>query len=387
MFTSKPPSSLTRGIIDTFPAIADDTFFTTQKRIKLGFDPTSNFLHLGHSVLLRKLRTFQDQGHIPVVIIGDFTARIGDPTGKSSVRKQLSKEEVDSNIDSFITAISRFVNLEKCELVLNSSHLECLHLSDIVKLQSITTVQQMIAKQDFAHRIELQTPIRLHEFMYPLLQGYDSFHVESDVELGGTDQKFNVGLGREVQKHFDSPVQQVGMLMPILPGTDGVQKMSKSLNNAIGLDEHPLQMFSKLEKVPDQLVNDYITLLTDCNLDQFPENPRERQKRMAVEVVSTFHGREKALKALKDSEALVFSQTIEVNVPEVSTKGVDFPCRLATILKTLNLVESTSEARRKIKAGSVKVDGVGVTDENLTIESVSKGVIVQLSKKDFFKLV
>jgi tyrosyl-tRNA synthetase len=163
--------------------------------------------------------------------------------------------------------------------------------------------------------------------------------------------------------------------------------MSKSLNNAIGLDEHPLQMFSKLEKVPDQLVNDYITLLTDCNLDQFPENPRERQKRMAVEVVSTFHGREKALKALKDSEALVFSQTIEVNVPEVSTKGVDFPCRLATILKTLNLVESTSEARRKIKAGSVKVDGVGVTDENLTIESVSKGVIVQLSKKDFFKLV
>jgi tyrosyl-tRNA synthetase len=223
--------------------------------------------------------------------------------------------------------------------------------------------------------------------MYPLLQGYDSFEVQSDVELGGTDQKFNVGLGRDVQKHFGSSVQQVGMLMPILIGTDGTQKMSKSLNNAIGIGEHPISMFSKLEKIPDHLVNDYITLLTNCELEQFSDNPRERQKQMALEVVSTFHGKDNALKAMKDLESLVLSNSTDAEVPEISVESIEFPCRFVNMLKELNLVDSTSDARRKIKNGSVRLNGIKVIDENQNVDSNVTGQIVQLSKKEFFRLV
>jgi tyrosyl-tRNA synthetase len=379
--------NLLRGITDIFPAIAPEEFFATPKRVKLGFDPTSNFLHLGHSILLRKLQAFQNQGHTPVIIIGDFTARIGDPSGKSSTRKQLTKEEVEANIDNFIQTVSRFIDLEKSEVVFNSQHLETLNLTEIIQLQSLMTVQQLIAKQDFSNRIKAQTPIGLHEFMYPLLQGFDSLQVQSDIELGGTDQKFNVGLGRDVQKHFGSQTQQVGMLMPILVGTDGTQKMSKSLNNAIGIDEHPIQMFSKLEKIPDHLVDEFITLLTDCELEQFSSNPREKQKQMAFEVVSTFHGSSNAVKAMKDAESLVFAGSTDAEVPEVSIEGIEFPCRLVNILNALNLVESVSDARRKVKAGSVRLNGVKIVDENHMIDSTVCNQIVQLSKKQFFKLV
>jgi tyrosyl-tRNA synthetase len=379
--------NLLRGITDIFPAITPEEFFATPKRVKLGFDPTSNFLHLGHSILLRKLQSFQNEGHTPVIIIGDFTARIGDPSGKSSTRKQLTKEEVEANIDNFIQTVSRFIDLEKSEVVFNSHHLETLNLTEIIQLQSLMTVQQLIAKQDFSNRIKTQTPIGLHEFMYPLLQGFDSFQVQSDIELGGTDQKFNVSLGRDVQKHFGSQTQQVGMLMPILVGTDGTQKMSKSLNNAIGIDEHPIQMFSKLEKIPDHLVDEFITLLTDCELEQFSSNPREKQKQMAFEVVSIFNGSSNAVKAMKDAESLVFSNSTEVEVPEVSIEGIEFPCRLVNMLRTLNLVESTSDARRKVKSGSVKLNGVKIVDENHMIDSTVCNQIVQLSKSRFFKLV
>jgi len=379
--------NILRGITDIFPEINPETFFSTPKRIKLGFDPTSNFLHLGHSILLRKLQAFQNEGHTPVIIIGDFTARIGDPSGKSSTRKQLTKEEVDANIDNFIKTVSRFIDMNKCDLFYNSNHLCQLSLPEIIELQSLMTVQQLIAKQDFSNRLEAQTPIGLHEFMYPLLQGFDSFEVQSDVELGGTDQKFNVGLGRDVQKHFGSEKQQIGMLMPILVGTDGTQKMSKSLNNSIGIDEHPISMFSKLEKIADHLVDDYITLLTNCELDNFSDNPREKQKQMAFEVVSTFHGSENAMRAMKDAESLVFANSTDAEVPEVSLETIEFPCRLVNMLKTLNLVESTSDARRKIKSGSVKFNGVKITDENLNVDSSVSGQIVQLSKKEFFKLV
>ncbi len=214
----------------------------------MGFDPTSDSLHLGHSILLRKLSEFQNAGHKPVIIIGDFTARIGDPTGKSKTRKQLTKEEVDDNVDTFFTTISKFIDVNNAEFVFNSTHLNSLTLSEIIRLQSTFTVNQLLAKQDFRDRFNKENPIGLHEMMYPLLQGFDSFAVKSDIELGGVDQKFNVSIGRVIQKQFDSDNQQVGMLMPILIGTDGKEKMSKSLNNTIGIDEHPLNMFSKLEK-------------------------------------------------------------------------------------------------------------------------------------------
>jgi tyrosyl-tRNA synthetase len=380
---------LLRGIVDVFPQVNLEDFLSQQRRIKLGFDPTSDFLHLGHSILLRKLQAFQREGHKPVVVIGDFTAMIGDPTGKSSTRKQLSKEEVRENTGNFLSIIRKFLNPAQCEFRANSEHFKSMGMEDTIRLQSMMTVQQLLAKQDFSSRLEKQVPISLHEFMYPLLQGFDSFKYESDVELGGVEQKFNVSVGRGVQKHFGSDRLQVGMLMPILVGTDGVQKMSKSLNNAIGINEHPLQMFSKLEKIPDHCVDDYITLLTDCDLDKFPSEPRKRQQRMAFEVVSTFHGKEKAFEAKWAAESIALSsKTTDVDAPEISIQGIDFPTKLPNLLKSVGMAESTSDARRKIRAGCVKLEGVKIVDENFLIrdkESI-EGKLFQTSRNNFFRI-
>jgi len=380
---------LFRGIVDVFPQVHLQDFFSTQKRIKLGFDPTSDFLHLGHSILLRKLQSFQNAGHIPVIIIGDFTAQIGDPTGKQKTRKQLTQEEVKSNIDNFISAIEKFVDIQKCGVYFNSVHLKKLQLPDIIQLQSIITVQQLLAKKDFSTRMENQTPISLHEFMYPLLQGFDSFHFQSEVELGGIDQKFNVSIGRDIQKYFNSEVEQIGMLMPILTGTDGIQKMSKSLNNAIGLDEHPISMFSKLEKIPDNIVDDYILLLTDCDKTQFSSNPRLKQKEMAFEVVSSFYGREIAMTAQKDAESIVLSNSISADVPETSIDSIQFPIRLANLLNELRLTDSVSDSKRKITSGAIKLNGVKILDENYVIENLEiiENKIIKLSKTEFYKFI
>lgn len=382
-------TNLFRGIVDIFPQVNLQDFFSTPKKIKLGFDPTSDFLHLGHSILLRKLQSFQNAGHTPIIIIGDFTAQIGDPTGKQRTRKQLTQEEVKSNIDNFINAIEKFIDIQKCGIYFNSRHLKKLQLLDIIQLQSIITVQQLLAKKDFSIRMENQTPISLHEFMYPLLQGFDSFHFESEVEIGGLDQKFNVSIGRDIQKHFNSDVEQIGMLMPILPGTDGVQKMSKSLNNAIGLDEHPISMFSKLEKIPDNVVDDYILLLTDCDINRFSSDPRLKQKEMAFEVVSSFYGNELAMKAQKDAESIVLSNTVSVDVPEISIESIQFPIRLANLLNELSLTTSVSDAKRKLKSGAIKLNGVKILDENCVIENLEiiENKIIQLSKKQFYKFI
>jgi len=380
---------LFRGIVDVFPQVHLQDFFSTQKRIKLGFDPTSDFLHLGHSILLRKLQSFQNAGHIPVIIIGDFTAQIGDPTGKQKTRKQLTQEEVKSNIDNFISVIEKFVDIQRCGVYFNSVHLKKLQLPDIIQLQSIITVQQLLAKKDFSTRMENQTPISLHEFMYPLLQGFDSFHFQSEVELGGIDQKFNVSIGRDIQKYFNSEVEQIGMLMPILTGTDGIQKMSKSLNNAIGLDEHPISMFSKLEKIPDNIVDDYILLLTDCDKTQFSSNPRLKQKEMAFEVVSSFYGREIAMTAQKDAESIVLSNSILADVPETSIDSIQFPIRLANLLNELRLTDSVSDSKRKITSGAIKLNGVKILDENYVIENLEiiENKIIKLSKTEFYKFI
>lgn len=382
--------NILRGIVDIFPRIIPTEFLSKQRRVKLGFDPTSDSLHLGHSILLRKLRAFQEEGHKPVVIIGDLTARIGDPTGRSTTRNKLSEGEIKENTKGFIRTLGKFLDPEKCEFRYNSDHFEGLRAEDLINLQSMMTVQQLLAKQDFSNRLEQNVPIGLHEFMYPLLQGYDSFKVESDIELGGVDQRFNVSIGRDVQKLFSSETLQIGMLMPILRGTDGTQKMSKSLNNTIGIDEHPLQMFSKLEKIPDCCVDDYILLLTDCDPKGFPLDPRKKQQKMAFEVVSTFHGKGKALMAKADSETLVLSKGIEgdkdINAPKVSIKGVNFPVKIPKLLKDVGIIESTSEVRRRIKAGSIRLNGVKITDVDHIVEN--EGVILskllQISRNDFF---
>lgn len=384
-------SNLSNNIIDVSPEVNLDDFLSQPRRIKLGFDPTSDYLHLGHSILLRKLGAFQRNGHTPVVIIGDFTARVGDPTGKNSTRPQLDAETVAANSQSFLGSLGNFLDLAKCEVVFNSKHLAALGLGDLVKLQSLMTVQQLLAKRDFADRFNDGTPISLHEFMYPLLQGYDSFAIDSDVELGGIDQKFNVSVGRLVQKGFGSNQQQIGMLMPILVGTDGSEKMSKSLGNAIGITEHPFLMYSKLEKIPDNAVNEFITLLTDCDLGQFSENPREKQKQMAVEVTAVFHGIDKALDAQRDAETVVLnshSNSQPEGVPVVSLSEITLPTLLVKLLKDTELAKSTSEARRMVRSGSVFLSGLKVTDEDITVKLKDvKGKIIRLSKRQIYKFI
>jgi tyrosyl-tRNA synthetase len=380
-------------------------------RIKLGIDPTGSDIHLGHSLLFRKLRAFQDAGHIAVLIIGDFTARIGDPTGKSATRVQLSAAAVEANAATYLQQLGQGQDPERAlldfetpgrlEVRRNSEWLTGLDLPQVIELLGISTVGQMLAKEDFSNRYGSGAPISLHEFLYPLLQGYDSVQVQADLELGGTDQKFNVAMGRDLQRHFGQR-PQFGMLLPILPGLDGVQKMSKSLGNTVGLAEDPLSMYSKLEKVPDAVVDDYLTLLTDLDLTALPVNPRERQKAMALEITRQRHGAEAAVQAQREAIYrinFVPSDGIRVSagsvaeaasiVPELSLAAVNFPAKAFYLLSAVGLCASSSEARRQIQGGGVKLDGEKLADPNQEFEGqeVLAGKVLQLGKKTFRRLV
>ncbi len=361
-------------------------------RIKLGIDPTGTDIHLGHSIIFRKLRAFQDAGHTAVLILGDFTARIGDPTGKSEVRKQLTLEQVEQNAKTYLDQVRPILDFDtpgRLEIRRNSEWLSQLDLAKILDLLSTMTVGQMLAKEGFALRYQSETPIYLHEFLYPLMQGYDSVAVEADVELGGTDQKFNLAVGRDLQRYFGQ-TPQFGLLMPILIGTDGVQKMSKSLGNYVGLAEDALTMYSKLEKVPDNLIEEYFELLTDLPLDQLPENPRERQKVLALDIVSQYWGKEAAQQAQKDALSLTGGNTKQADaVPEFSIAEVEFPAKIFYILSASGLCKSGSEARRQIQGGAVKLDGDRINDPNLsfdTPEALNERVL-QVGKKKFIRLV
>ncbi len=368
-------------------------------RVKLGIDPTGSDIHLGHSILFRKLRAFQDAGHIAVLIIGDFTARIGDPTGKSATRVQLTTEQVEANATTYLRQLGQgqpkeqalldFETPGRLEVRRNSEWLEGLDLPQVIGLLGTATVGQMLAKDDFAKRYGSGTPIALHEFLYPLLQGYDSVAVDADVELGGTDQKFNVAMGRDLQRHF-SQRTQFGLLLPILVGLDGVQKMSKSLGNTVGLEEDPLSMYSKLEKVGDTAINDYLMLLTDLANDALPDNPREKQKAMALAVTASRYGIEVAQKAQADAATLVAgSSAAAADVPEASLSAVNFPAKAFYLLSAVGICASSSEARRQIKGGAARLEGEKITDPNQEFASVSEleGKVLQLGKKTFRRLV
>lgn len=361
-------------------------------RVKLGIDPTGADLHLGHSIPFRKLRAFQDAGHIAVLIIGDFTAQIGDPTGKDKVRKQLTKEQVKENAQTYLEQLRPILDFdspEKLEIRYNSEWLSNLDLAKIQELLATMTVQQMLAKEGFSERYNKETPIYIHEFLYPLMQGYDSVAVKADVELGGTDQKFNIAVGRDLQRHFGQK-PQFGLLLPILIGTDGLQKMSKSLNNYVGLKEDALSMYSKLEKTPDSLLSNYFELLTSLPLEGLPENPRECQKLLGVEIVSQYHGEENAKTAQKTALEIVSKQNMAAaeSVPEFSLAEVAFPAKLFYILGASGLVKSSSEGRRQIQGGSVRLDGDRITDANLSFEQATEldGKILQVGKKKFIRL-
>lgn len=397
-------SLLQRGVSDIFPnnadsQQADDNLVYRLKtadqplRIKLGIDPTGTDLHLGHSLPIRKLRAFQDLGHKAVLIIGDFTARVGDPTGKSEVRRQLTEAEVQHNIQTYLDQIKPILDFDtpdRLEVRYNSEWLSKIDLAKTLELLTTMTVGQMLAKEGFAERYQQGTPVYLHEFLYPLLQGYDSVAVEADVELGGTDQKFNIAIGRDLQRHFGLR-PQFGLLTPILLGTDGVQKMSKSLNNYVGLAEDAVSMYSKLEKTPDALLKEYFEHLTDLPLKELPENPREQQKLLAHTLVSQYHSVAIANETQQSLAAMVtqgdMSQTDVI--PEYSLAEVTFPAKLFYLLSASGLCSSSSDARRQIKGGAVKLDGTKITVVDQTYDQPDDliGTVLQVGKKKFIRFI
>ena len=361
-------------------------------RVKLGIDPTGTDIHLGHSIPFRKLRAFQDAGHTAVVIIGDFTAQIGDPTGKSDVRRQLTPEEVKANAQSYLDLLRPILDFDtpdRLEIRYNSEWLGKLDLAKIQELLATMTVGQMLAKEGFAERYKQEKPIFLHEFLYPLMQGYDSVAVEADVELGGTDQKFNIAVGRDLQRHFNK-TPQFGLLLPILLGTDGVQKMSKSLDNYVGLGEDALSMYSKLEKTPDDLLDNYFELLTNIDLYSLPDNPRESQKLLAVEVTAQFHGLDAAKEAQQTAEQIVLQgNTAGGDIAEYSLSEVEFPAKLFYILGASGLCKSSGEGRRQIQNNAVRLEGDRLNDVNLAFDRPDDlvGKVLQVGKKRFVRLV
>lgn len=396
---------LFRGVSEIFPDRSNSTDPTENLvqllaqtdrplRVKLGIDPTGADIHLGHSIPLRKLRAFQDAGHTAILIIGDFTARIGDPTGKSEVRNQLTPEQVQANASAYLDRVRPILDFDtpgRLEIRYNSEWLSQLDLGKTLDLLATMTVGQMLAKEGFALRYEKETPIFLHEFLYPLMQGYDSVAVNADVELGGTDQKFNLVVGRDLQHHFGQ-TRQFGLLMPILLGTDGVQKMSKSLKNYVGMGEDALSMYSKLEKTPDNIIKDYFTLLTDIPLDRLPENPREAQKLLALTVTTQYHGKEAATQAQADAIALITKPGQNAggeSIPEFSLADVNFPTKLFQLLAASGLCSGSNDAKRQIQGGAVKLDGQSINDVEFSYNDTTElvGKVLQVGKKRFKKLV
>ena len=387
-----------RGVVEIFPggsaALAQRlTESDRPLRVKLGIDPTRPDLHLGHTVALRKLRQFQDAGHTAILLIGDFTAQIGDPTGRSEARPRLSAVDVVANSETYLEQARKILDFDtpgRLEIRRNSEWLGQLTLSQIVELQAQMTVGQMLAKEDFSKRYESGTPIYLHEFLYPLLQGYDSVALQADVELGGTDQKFNLLCGRDMQQ-WQGQSQQLGLLLPLLEGLDGYQKMSKSLDNYVGLTEDPLSMYSKLEKVPDNLVPKYFELLTDMSPEQLPDSPRDRQILLATEVVSQYHSPAAAAQAKQAARDLIRtgSSDAAAAIPEFSLSAVNFPAKLPYLLRETALLKSSSEARRQIQNGGVRLDGDKATDPNREFASPDELIdrVLQVGKKKFLRLV
>ncbi len=402
--TSELPDWVNRGISELFPSqnqeqnLASKLDVTNkeyrQLRVKLGIDPTGADIHIGHSILFKKLRTFQDNGHVAILIIGDFTAQIGDPTGKNKTRVQLSKEEVEENSKTYLQqlgmgkpanqSILDFETKGRIEIRRNSEWLENLNLNSIIELMSSCTVSQMLAKEEFNKRYNSQIPISLHEFLYPLLQGYDSVAVNADIELGGTDQKFNIAIGRDLQRHFKKD-PQFGILLPILTGLDGVKKMSKSEMNTVSLNEEPLSMYSKLEKVKDEIIPSYIELLTDVDLSILKsKSSRELQRFMALEVTANFHGRKNALEAQSNCEKIYLGDNERVgSIPIVDLDTINFPIKFFYLLSYLKFFNSSSEAKRAIKGGGVRIDNIKITNPDLVFNSIEElqGKIIQIGKK------
>jgi tyrosyl-tRNA synthetase len=358
-------------------------------RIKAGFDPTAPDLHLGHTVLINKLRQFQDLGHQVLFLIGDFTGMIGDPTGKSATRPPLTAEQVAENAKSYTAQVFKILKPEQTEVVFNSKWLSELGAAGMLKLAASHTVARMLERDDFSKRYKSNQPIAIHEFLYPLLQGYDSVALKADVELGGTDQKFNLLMGRELQKQAGM-AQQCVLTMPLLEGLDGVNKMSKSLGNYIGIAEAPEVIFAKIMSISDELMWRYIELLSFASLEAIAkwkadvaagQNPRDIKVQFAQEIVARFHSAADAEKALTDFQTRA-KGGIPDDVPEVSLTIEGDSIGIAQLLKMAGLVESTSEAYRAMEQGGVKIDSEKVSDRQLQLVK-GQSVVAQVGKRKF----
>ncbi len=366
--------------------------------IKLGFDPTAPDIHLGHTVVLQKLRQFQDLGHNVTILLGDYTARIGDPTGKSETRKQLTEEQVLANARTYEEQIFKILNRDRTTMVFNSQWLAPLTFADVINLAAKYTVARMLERDDFAKRFDHEMPISIHEFFYPLMQGYDSVALEADVELGGTDQKFNLLMGRHLQKEYGQQ-PQVAIMMPILEGLDGVQKMSKSLGNYIGITESPREMYGKTMSIADELMVRYFELVTPVSMEEIRGieaglnsgslHPRDVKMRLGREIVTIYHGAEAALRAEEEFKNIFQKKELPDEIPEytVDFTGLeDGQIWLPKLLTLAGLAASTSEGRRLIQQGAVKVDDDKFDDPNGKIVPRG-GMIIKAGKRKFVKLM
>jgi len=362
-------------------------------RIKAGFDPTAPDLHLGHTVLLNKLRQFQALGHRVIFLIGDFTGMIGDPTGKNTTRPPLTREAVAENAKTYQEQVFKILDPSLTEVRFNSEWMEGLGSVGMIRLAATHTVARMLERDDFNKRYTSQQPIAIHEFLYPLIQGYDSVALKADVELGGTDQKFNLLMGRELQKHHGQAPQCI-LTMPLLEGTDGINKMSKSLGNYIGINEPSQEIFGKLMSISDDLMWRYIQLLSFESLStiegwkrQVAEgaNPRNIKAGFAQEIVARFHGATAATQALAEFEARFQRGALPDDMPEISLSGVEGALLVPQLLKQAGLVSSTSDAIRQIAGGGVRLDGERVADKGVAVP-VGATVVAQVGKRKFARV-
>ena len=362
-------------------------------RVKAGFDPTAPDLHLGHTVLLNKMRQLQDLGHHALFLIGDFTGMIGDPSGKNTTRPPLSREQIMENAQSYRDQVFTVLDPEKTEIVFNSTWMDKFNAADLIKLAATHTVARMLERDDFSKRYKSNQPIAIHEFIYPLVQGYDSVALKADIELGGTDQKFNLLMGRELQKHYGQPAQCV-LTMPLLEGLDGVNKMSKSLGNYIGITDTPQEMFGKLMSISDDLMWRYIELLSFVSLSQIQHwkkevkegrNPMDIKITFAQEIVERFHSKPDADYALEDFQDRHSHGGIPDQMPEVTLAAGTEPVLLTQILKQAGLTSGTSEAMRMIEQGGVKLNGEKISDKALKL-GAGPPFVAQVGKRKFARI-
>lgn len=363
-------------------------------RIKLGCDPSRPDLHLGHSVVLRKLRQFQELGHQAILIIGDFTGMIGDPSGRNVTRPSLSLEETRKNGETYLQQASKILDRDKTKIVYNSEWLGKMSFEDVIKLSSKYTVARMIERDDFTKRFKSGEPISLHEFLYPLAQAMDSVAISSDVELGGTDQKFNLLVGRDIQREFGMEPQVI-LTMPLIIGTDGTEKMSKSYNNYIGISDTPQDIFGKTLSIPDNLIYNYYELATDLSSEELIElreqlsdkevNPRNLKRKLAKTLVKMYHSENAAMEAEEEFDKIFIKKEVPDDIPEITLEKSDEGVGILDLLVRVNFAGSKAEARRLVVQGGVTIDGNKVDDISTNI-ALDKEMILKVGKRKFIKL-